>query len=100
MQKFLLKKTVVVAVVNVGLWVKKRGQKRWLYPQLHIFFVLMTKFPIEATQSEGAFFPLNGREALAKKSFSVAGKIRESCWLKALAVEFFFKKRSNGKHFT
>ena len=30
-------------------------------------------------------------EALAKKSFSVAGKIRESCWLKALEAEFFPK---------
>jgi len=56
------------------MWVKQRWQKLRLYPHFNIFRVLITKFSIEATQSDGAFFPLNGREALAKKSFSVAGK--------------------------
>ena len=39
---------------------------------------LLAKFQSKDFQSDGAFFPLNGREALAKKSFSVAGKMRGS----------------------
>ena len=36
---------------------------------------LSAKFQSKDFRSVGAFFPYSGREALAKKSFSVAGKI-------------------------
>ncbi|WP_312196467.1 hypothetical protein [Epilithonimonas vandammei] len=46
---------------------------------------LSAKFQSKDFRSIGAFFPYSGREAWAKKSFSVAGKIRGSWWLKAVA---------------
>ncbi|WP_411812424.1 hypothetical protein ACLB9Y_04645 [Chryseobacterium scophthalmum] len=82
----------------MDLWEKLRRDSARIFPQIHISVVLMAKFPIEAPQSDGAFFPLNGREALAKKSFSVAGKIRGRCWLKALAQKGFARCKESILH--
>ena len=43
------------------------------------------------TKSDGAFFLDSGWEALEKKVFFGAGKIREKRWINAVAVEFFLK---------
>ncbi|WP_411812430.1 hypothetical protein ACLB9Y_04680 [Chryseobacterium scophthalmum] len=40
----------------MDLWEKLRRDSARIFPQIHISVVLMAKFPIEAPQSDGAFF--------------------------------------------
>lgn len=68
---------------------------------IHILiFSLLIHLVIQSEdfQKQGRIFPYLGREALAKKSFFGAGKIRESCRLKAMEAKVV--STLHGKHFT
>ena len=54
------------------------GTSARIFPQIHISVLLVTTFSFGDVPKAMAHFSLYGREALAKKSFSVAGKIRGS----------------------
>ena len=71
---------VAVVVAKCGIVVKiAEGKSVGFFHNCTFFFQLKTKIPIEELQSVGAFFPYFGwLLVLAKKSFSVAGKIRGS----------------------
>ena len=78
----------------------QKGKVLAFFRKSTFLFFLQLRFLVEVvTKGVGAFFPLNGWEALAKKSFSVAGKIREKVLAKMRLLWSFFQKTEQRKAF-